>query len=290
MSIGEAAKSLETHDSPSATPAILGLGYKVLAATMIGLGLLGFASGDFASVWQRIPIEHLPGYAFFAHACALVEFATGLGLLLRPLRVVAARVLVAFLLLWAVLLKLPAVVAVPQMEATWLGLAEVTVMLAAAWIVWIAFDRRIDSPRLRLFAGSTGLGNARRLYALSLLPIGLAHFFYIEQTAAFVPAWLPWHVGWAWLTGAGSIAACVAILSGFLARLAAATETAMLAIITILVWTPGFAPASNGLQFQLTGFLISAAIAAGSWVVADSCARTASRGHGKPNAKAGRCA
>jgi hypothetical protein len=47
-------------------------------------------------------------------------------------------------------------------------------------------------------------------------------------------------------------------------------EAAMLVTITVLVWTPGLTPAPNGLQIQTTGFLISATIAAGAWIVADS--------------------
>jgi len=52
------------------------------ALALIGLGLLGLIYGDFALVWQRIPIEYLPGRTFIAYACALVELATGVGLLL----------------------------------------------------------------------------------------------------------------------------------------------------------------------------------------------------------------
>jgi uncharacterized membrane protein len=247
-----------------------GMGYKMLAAAMAGLGLVGFVSADFASVWQRIPIEDLPGRQFFAYACAAFELATGVGLLFKPTAAIASRILVVFLLLWALLLKLPAVVAMPQMEATWLGLAEVMVMVVGAWMVALAFGASRGAQQFRFVTGATGLSNARILFALSLLPIGLAHFVYAEQTAAFVPSWLPWHFGWAYLTGAGSIVACSAILSGLFARLAALLEAVMLMIITLLVWTPWLTPASNGLQFQATGFLISLAIASGAWIVSDS--------------------
>ena len=229
------------------------LGSIVLAVSMIGLGIIGLMSGDFASVWQRIPIEHLPTRQFFAYACAIVELATGIGLLFARSRKMAAGVLAVFLALWAVLLKLPAVVAVPQMEATWLGLAEITVMLAGAWMLFQPGTARY--PRI--------------LLALSLFPIGLAHFCYPDQTVALVPSWLPWRIAWVYLTGAGSLAAGITLLSGICARLAAALEAAMLMIITLLVWTPGLTPASQGMQFQFTGFFISAAIASGAWIAAD---------------------
>ena len=88
------------------------------AAVMAALGVIGLIYGDVAMVWQRIPIEHLPGQRALAYAFAIVELGTGLGLLLRPFARPAAAILLVYMALWAVLLKLPAVVAVPQMEAT----------------------------------------------------------------------------------------------------------------------------------------------------------------------------
>ena len=255
-------------DAPETT---LALGYRVFAAAFIGLGLLGLISGDFASVWQAIPIEHLPFRSLFAYAVAAIEIAAGIGLLFRRSAPLASWVLVVFVLLWAVLLKLPAVIVGPQVEASWLGLAEITVIFAGAWIVLLAFtERKRRQPRYDFFLGANGLRSARILFALSLLPIGLSHFVYPAETASFVPPWLPQPVAWGYLTGGGDILAGIAILLGCWPRLAAALVAAMLMTITVLVWTPGLTIARNGLQIQITAFLISAAIAAAAWVVADS--------------------
>jgi DoxX. len=78
-----------------------GVGRLLLAAVMIGLGIRGLTYADFASVWQRIPIAHLPARMFFVYACALVELATGIGLLLRRALPAASGILAAYLLLWA---------------------------------------------------------------------------------------------------------------------------------------------------------------------------------------------
>lgn len=241
----------------------------LLAITMIGLGVLGFIYGDFALVWQRIPIEQLPGRPFFAYLCAAIELATGIGLLIPATTRVSSCALAIFLLLWVVLLKLPAVVAVPTMEATWLGFGEIAVIFAGAWILCAAEGGRRGGWIPKFAADANGIRYARLLFALSLPMIGLSHFFYSEQTAAFVPAWLPWKLGWAYLTGTGSLVACVAILLGVIPRLAATLEAAMLTVITLLVWGPGlFAMPPD--RTQWTGFFISLAIAAGAWVVADS--------------------
>jgi uncharacterized membrane protein len=236
------------------------------AATMIGLGVIGLIHGDFALVWQRIPIEHLPGRTAIAYACALVEFGGGLALLPAATMRGAARMLVVFLLLWLVLLKLPAVVVVPQMEATWLGFGEIAVMFAGAWTLLAQRPGDWERARLPFANGERGLRGARVLFIASLPMIGLSHFFYPDQTAAFVPAWLPYPLFWAYLTGAGSLAASLGLLLGVWPRLAATLEAAMLGVITLLVWGPKL-PVLD--RTNWTGFFISSAIACGAWIVAD---------------------
>ena len=239
------------------------------ALAFAGLGIVGLLVGDFALVWQRIPIEHLPGRTFFAYAAAAVELLCGVGLLLASTSRLASRVLVVFLLLWVVLLKLPAVVLVPQMEATWLGFGEIAVMLAGAWVLLAGNAGEWEQRHLRFAIGDSGIRCARFLLLISLPMIGLSHFVYSKETAGYVPAWMPFPLGWAYLTGAGSLAACAGILFAFWPRLAATLEAAMLGIITLLVWGPGlFALPPD--RTHWTAFLISSAIACGAWVVADS--------------------
>lgn len=245
-----------------------GVGRIALALVLVGLGVRGLWTRDFAGPWQRIPIDTLPARAAWAYATAFVELAVGLGLLWRRTALPASWGLLVFTGLWAVLLKLPAVVAVPSMEGTWLGLGEITVIVAAAWLLFHTRARARDGAPGNPPPWKPGIVAARTLFALSLPAIGLSHFFYITQTVAFVPAWLPYPAFWAYLTGAGDIAAGVAILLGILPRLAASLEAAMLMVITLLVWLPG-AVAAPG-DASLTPLLMSAAIACGAWVVADS--------------------
>jgi uncharacterized membrane protein len=259
----DSATGLVALDTAGMTPSRV-----FFAATMIGVGILGLMHGDFALVWQRIPIENLPGRQYFAYVSAAIELMTGIGLLLKPTATLAARVLCVFLLLWLVLLKLPAVVMVPQMEATWLGFGEIAVMLAGAWILFAADAGRWVREHLTFAVGANGVRWARLLFAVSLPMIGLSHFVYSKETVAFVPGWLPFPLAWAYLTGAGSIAASLALLFGVWPRLAATLEAAMLGVITLLVWGPGLLAPFD--RTRWTGFVISAAIACGAWIVADS--------------------
>jgi uncharacterized membrane protein len=235
----------------------------------IGLGVIGLIYRDFAMGWQRIPIQHLPGLQFFAVASAIVELITGLGLLFQRTTKISSRVLFVFLLIWAVLLKIPAVVAAPQIEGTWLGFGEIAVILAGGWILFAANAGGWERTHLKFAVGARGTRIARILFAVSLPMIGLSHFFYTPATVALVPAWLPARVAWAYLTGAGDIVAGIAVLFAIFPRLAATMEAGMLGIITLLVWGPGLVTKPTD-RLQITAFLISAVITCGAWIVADS--------------------
>jgi hypothetical protein len=56
------------------------------------------------------------------------------------------------------------------------------------------------------------------VFAAALPPIGLSHLLYADATAQLVPSWLPLRHGWAYVTGAGHVAAGVAIVLGIVPR------------------------------------------------------------------------
>ena len=251
-----------------------------LGATMVGLGVLGLIYGDFALVWQRIPIAYLPGRRAVAYACAALELAGGLGLLSRRTARFSSDILFPYFVLWLVLLKLPEVVAAPLVEVTWLGFGEFAVLLAGGWILFVTYAGPWERSHVRFAAGAHGVRSARLLFAVSLPMIGLSHFVYSAQTADFVPHWLPFRLGWAYLTGAGDIAAGLGVLFAVWPRLAATLEAWMLVVITVLVWGLGVVAAPTD-RVQWTGFFISSAIASGAWAVAVSYRGTPWLGMGK---------
>lgn len=248
----------------------MGIGRVLLALAMIGLGLRGLAFGDFAGVWQRIPIAELPAHDFFVYLAAAVEIASGIGILVARVAKASAAAMSVFALCWMVLLKFPAIVSAPGIEAVWLGAGEIAVIVAGAWIVFASLAR----PDGRFFSGRNGVRNARLMFVLALPAIGLSHFFYPAETAGFVPAWLPWRAGWGYLTGAGDLAAAAGILLAVWPRLAATMAAAMLWVITALVWVPPLTTQLHDTD-AWSAFLMSSIIAAGASVVADSYRGTA---------------
>jgi uncharacterized membrane protein len=233
---------------------IASVGHVAFAAVMIAFGILGLIRGDFTVLWEPVP-KTIPAREILVYLCAVVSLASGVGLLWRRTAALAARVLLALLLLWLLVWRIPGLFQLSLVEGTW-SLGKTLVMTAAALVLCFA-------------AGDKHLRIARVLYALGLIPFGLAHFLYPQPTAALVPGWLPWHMAWAYITGVTFIAASLAILIGVLARLATGLSALQMGLFGLLVWVPLVATTSLS-AFQWGEVFITVALTAAGLVVWES--------------------
>jgi uncharacterized membrane protein len=260
-------KNLETSEPVSHFLVSQQPGQTLIAIGLLGLGVLALRYGDFAMVWQPMP-EWLPARHAVADASGVLMLLLGLGLLFRTTASLSARVLFPYLILWACL-KLPAIFVAPQIEGVWLGLGELTLLLAGGWTLFCRVVEVSPTSRFRFLAGESGMRAARIMFGLSAIPVGLSHLFYSKATADFVPAWLPYRMGWAYLTGVGQIAAGLGVLFSILPWLAAAAEAGMITCFTLLVWLPAILRAPKE-RLNWTAFFISWIIGAAAWIVAQN--------------------
>src|ERR1700738_3181419 len=158
----------------------------LFAVGMIGLGILALVYGDFALVWQPVA-SWIPGRTVLAYGSGLIMLCGGVGLLLRATAAWSARILFPYLIVW-LLLKVPALLVAAQMEAVWLGLGELAVLLAGGWVLFAKLAGLREGSPLTFVTGENSIRLARMLFAVSLLPIGLSHIVYVKETAALVPA------------------------------------------------------------------------------------------------------
>ena len=222
---------------------------------MIGLGIVGLIYGDFAGYGSSCPPSARPPSD--GVRIATLMLVCGIGLLFKRTEALAARVLFPYWALLVLPLKIPVVVKHPLVEVTWQSMSEIVVVMTGAWVLFAADDKRA----LRI---------AQLVFGLALIPLGLAHFVYLNLTAPLVPAWLPFHTGWAYFTGAAQIAAGVGVLVGIYPQLAASLDAALLTAFTFLVWIPLILapPASRPTWSEFTASWRSA----GAWAVAASIA------------------
>src|SRR6266702_644045 len=247
----------------------------LFAVGLIGLGILALIYGDFALVWQPVA-PWVPGRTALAYGSGVLMLLCGAGLLFRATMAWSVRILFPYLIAWA-LLKVPALVVAPQMEAVWLGIGELCVLLAGGWVLFARLGELRAGSALGWAAGDSGVRIAKILFAVSLIPIGLSHLVYLKQTVELVPAWLPFKTGWAYLTGVGHIAAGVGVLLSIFPRVTATAEAAMISVFALLVWAPAIV-AAPGARLPWTAFFITCAIAAAAWVMASIGGRKHSEG------------
>ena len=246
-------------------------GHLVFSITMIVLGIVGILYGDFVPVWNPVPAT-ISGHGVFVYLGPLISLVTGIGLLVPRGAAIAARLLLATLLLWLLLFRLPNFLLTSPFAACW-SVFPLAVMLAATWVLYVWFAADWDRQHLGFVSGNNGLRIAQVLYGFSLIFFGSAHFIDLKDTLSLIPNWLPGHPFWAYFTGGAFIAAGVAVLAGRCARLAAFLSALQIGLFLLLVWVPIVAAGSK-IPFQWSETILNAALLAAAWMIADSYQHT----------------
>ena len=243
------------------------LSHAAFAVTLVCYGIYGLVIGDFVPPWEDAP-KSTPLREALVYVCDVVSMMAA-GLLWHRTQAIAARVLLAASVLWLLLIKMQYVIRAPTTEVSYQSWGQTAVIVGAAWALYAHYAEAWDHRRLGFAAGPNGLRTGQILYALAMIAFGLSHFFYLELTAPLIPNWLPWHEGWAYFTGIAYTLAGVAMITGVLARLAAALSAVQIALITFIVWPP-LALSHTMTPFQWREFITSWLLTAAAWVVADS--------------------
>ena len=199
---------------------VVSVGHAVFAATLVAIGVLGLVKPEYAAIWDGVP-KDFPARGLLPYLCGLVALGGGLGLLWPRSALIAARVLLAYLLAWMLLFKGRFIILAPLQEDSYQSTGENAVIVAGAWVLYAGLASEWDRRQLGFATGERGLRIARVLYALAMIAFGLSHFFYLQFTAPLIPSWLLWPKFWAYFTGTAYLAAGAAILFGVWARLAA---------------------------------------------------------------------
>jgi uncharacterized membrane protein len=246
---------------------IASIGHAVFAVAMIGLGAVGLLYPDFVPLWSPVPVG-MPAHELLVYLSAVISIASGICLFFQRTAAIAARLLLITFLLWLVLFRLPNFLHGSAFGTCW-SVFPLTLMLAAAWVLYNWFVDDSGHKHLSFISSNNGLRIARVLYGLCLIFFGAAHFIDVKDTVSLIPHWLPGPLFWTYFTGCAFIAAGLATLIRFCARLAVTLSALQIALFLFLVWIPIVAAGSK-VPFQWSETILNAALLAGAWVVADS--------------------
>ena len=242
------------------------LGLYAYSTAAIFLGILGLVSADFAANWQNVA-PGVPMRVPLAYLTAVIELAAGIALLIPRTARIGAVTLTAvysvFTLIWAS----KSFVNLGNFDP--IGNVFEEFSLVAGGLVLCA----------RLSPAGSALARRQGLFALlfGVCPIsfGIVHIVDMPGLLNFIPAWLPpARMFWAYVTTLGFFAAAVAILTGILAPLAARLLIAEILTFELLIWIKNLFAAPRD-HFTWAGTAIGFAIAAATWVVADSLSAAA---------------
>lgn len=78
-------------------------------------------------------------------------------------------------------------------------------------------------------------------FAAPVAAFGTEHFTITQTISSMVPAWLPWHLFWAYFVGACFIAAALSLVTGVQSRLAASLLALNFFLFVLLMDVPGWA-------------------------------------------------
>ena len=220
------------------------------------LGAVGICFHDFALQWQPVPAG-IGMRSQLVYLSGILLIIGGGAILTRKGERVGALLLAAFYGLWVIALHLPLAFASWRHIGAWNGPAEITLM-SMGGLALVASGAGQFRGTLTLVA--------RVLAGACAIVFGCAHFNYVDFTASMVPAWIPNHVFWAYATGAGHLAAGVALVSGIQARLAATLLAAMMASFVVLLHVPRVI-AHPGLHVEWLMLGASASLAGAAWLI-----------------------
>jgi uncharacterized membrane protein len=213
----------------------------------------------------------LPGLQLGAVLTGGALIAVAVCIVAEKLARLAAALSGVLLLLYALFLQLPRLIAQPHSPDPWTSGFELLALMGGAFVL-----ARIETPDgLRLEPTSGILSHlatfGRVAFAIALVVFAVQHFLYAKFVATIVPAWIPARVFWTYFVGVAFIAAALAIVTRKMARTASVLLGIMFFIWVVILHVPRVAvQPRNG--NEVTSLLVALAMSGVSFILAESFA------------------
>lgn len=242
------------------------LGRYVYGLAAIGSGVCALAWHDFNN-WQQIKaLGDVPHLEVLTHIVATIEILGGAAVQWPRTARAGAAALGTIYFTFA-LLAVPLIFEHPLVYNSFGNFFEQFSLASGAVILYACFGPIATARTARL----ARIGYYS--FGICVVSFTLEQLFYLSATASLVPKWIPpGQMFWAIATTGAFALAAVALLTGFMARLASRLTTAMIVGFGLLVWLPAlFADPHSFVNWSES--TLTLAIAAVAWIVADFLGR-----------------
>lgn len=257
------------------------LGATVFAVGLAAIATQNFLVADFVTELQPVPAG-IPGRTILAYLNGAALLAATACVVFNYRVRLAALCTTALLALWVVFLHAPRVIANPTAGGAWTPALEIFAMTGAALMVTAlsAHDTALSKEWNIRLDGVATLGLL--CLAITLPAFGALHFIYWQYVASVIPAWIPAHVFWAYVTGIAHVAAGVAIVLSLvpafrrLALLAASSWALMVGLWVVILHVPR-ALAHIETRPEWTSLFVAITLCGGGLLMRQTLARNVQR-------------
>jgi uncharacterized membrane protein YphA (DoxX/SURF4 family) len=223
------------------------LGRWFYAVAMAGFGVQFFFHVLLAGPVPGPPLS--PGRSLWACATAVVLIVAAVCIATGRKVRLAATLLAIVLLLRALLVFAPRLVANIHDPGPWTSGFEILAMSGVALVV-----------------AGTAVELGRLLFASLLVVVGTQHFLYARFVATLVPAWIPARLFWAVFVGVAFFGAALAIATKKSSSLAATLLGLMFFLWVFIVHLPRVAASPHDGK-EWTSALVALAMCGGAWLM-----------------------
>jgi uncharacterized membrane protein YphA (DoxX/SURF4 family) len=244
------------------------LGRYVYGLAAIGCGICAVAWHNFDALGG---VPHRPVLVYIA---ATIEILGGVAVQ-WPRTARAGAVAVGAIYLAFALLGVPLIITHPLVYNGFGNFFEQFSFVAGALILYARSGPVVP-------ARTSGLAQIGYYsFGICVISFALEQLFYLRETASLVPKWIPpGQMFWATATTAAFAVAAIALLTGFMARLASQLTTAMIVGFGLLVWLPALI-ADRHSFLNWSESMETLGIAATAWIVADFLSQRSKQGEGR---------
>jgi hypothetical protein len=174
---------------------------------------------------------------FWAWIVGAILVATAAGMAIEKYAKWSALLLALTLLLRALIVYVPQVVAAPRKASPWGWVFELLGICGAALVIYGGSLEKLG----------------RVFYSVELVGFAIQHFLYAQFVATLVPGWIPGHLFFAYFVGVALCVSAVSILTGIYTRVAAALLGLMFLSWVIILHLPRvFASPHTGSEWTST--------------------------------------